>query len=50
MKNQNIEMDLEDNNEIIIKTVKNAKKIPASSNESTDEDVDNNNSELNIIN
>ena len=40
-------MDLEDNNDTIIKTVKNANKISASSNESTDDD-DNNNNELNI--
>ena len=49
MKNQNIEMDFEDNNDIIIKTVKSANQMPAPSNESTDEDNDINN-ELNIIN
>ena len=48
MKNQNIEMDYEDNNNIIIKPIKSTNQIPAS-NESTDEDNDNNN-ELNIIN
>ena len=47
MKNQNIEMDYEDNNNIIIKPIKSPNQIPAS-NESTDEDNDNNN-ELNII-
>ena len=49
MKNQNIEMDFEDNNDIIIKTMKSANQISAPSYESTDEDNDNNN-ELNIIN
>ena len=49
MKNQNIEMDFEDNNNIIIKPVKSNNHIPAPSNESTDEDNDNND-ELNIIN
>ena len=48
MKNQNIEMDYEDNNNIIIKPIKSTNQIPAS-NESTDEDNDINN-ELNIIN
>ena len=49
MKNQNIEMDFEDNNDIIIKTIKSANQMPAPTNESTDEDNDINN-ELNIIN
>ena len=49
MKNRNIEMDFEDNNDIIIKAVKSANQKSAPSNESTDEDNDNNNG-LNIIN
>ena len=48
MKNRNIEMDFEDNNNIIIKAVKSANQKSAPSNESTDEDYDNNG--LNIIN
>ena len=46
MKNQNIEMDYEDNNDIIIKPMR--KQKPAASNDSTEEDNDNN--ELNSIN
>ena len=49
MKNQNIEMDCEDNNAIIIKSMrKNTNQKHAASNDSTEEDNDNN--ELNSIN
>ena len=42
MRNQNIEMDLEeDDNDIFKKPMRTSKKIPASSNESTEENDNN---------
>ena len=48
MKNQNREMDYQDNNGVVIKPMRNTNQKPASSNDSTEDDNDNN--ELDAIN